>query len=552
MASNGDDHGVKREREETSQVGPAEPPHQSHTPAEKKQRIVPTEGALEVRGLVSNKESGIIIGKGGANISKIRDDSFTFINILKNDFPSSPERVVKIKGDVHGVTQALQLITSLLGQERPHKDAEAMDQPGVKIGEKSQFKLLIHKQQAGAIIGKGGEVIKQMQEQTGCRIQLSNDVLDNSTDKSVTLSGSLESVHLAIQAIIPKLEESAIKPGMPVIPYMPGKAAAPQQDASAGAYGQQQAYGAYGGYPGYGAGGYGAQAAAYSPYGQAVTAYGYGQQAYGGYPAAYGQPVVASGGVGGGDASGYKGGGGYKGTRGAGAPEGSTPYNIPTTSAGAVIGKGGSVISHIKAQSGTQITISDPDPKNPNERTVNISGTTQGVETAIYLIKQRVDQPTTGGAAIGGATSFPGGEATEKMSIPSSSAGSVIGKGGSVISDIKSQSGCHIRISDPDAASMERVVTISGSPQGIQTAIFMIRQRVDAGSSGAPLPTAPSYIAQGTYGATTTTAAAPAYGAAAATSYPAAYGAGAAYGQQSGYAAAYGQTAATGYPSQPY
>merc|ERR1712106_435777 len=86
------------------------------------------------------------------------------------------------------------------------------------------------------------------------------------------------------------------------------------------------------------------------------------------------------------------------------------------------------------------------------------------------------------GAPIGGgAQSAPGGDKTEKIVIPTVCTGSVIGKGGSIISDIKLQSGTFISIADPEPTTPDdRVVSVTGTGQGIQTAIFLIRQRVEA------------------------------------------------------------------------
>lgn len=70
--------------------------------------------------------------------------------------------------------------------------------------------------------------------------------------------------------------------------------------------------------------------------------------------------------------------------------------------------------------------------------------------------------------------------ATEKIVIPKSASGAVIGKGGTIISSIKSQSGTQISLADAAASSEDRVVSITGPPQAIQNAIFLIRQRVEA------------------------------------------------------------------------
>jgi len=91
---------------------------------------------------------------------------------------------------------------------------------------------------------------------------------------------------------------------------------------------------------------------------------------------------------------------------------------------------------------------------------------------------------------------------TEKMVIPSACAGSVIGRNGSIIKDIKTQSGTKISLAADSSPTGDRIVTITGSIQGIQIASFLIRQRVESQqhvqqqqskkSQGAPTTTPPS------------------------------------------------------------
>merc|ERR1712194_911434 len=71
---------------------------------------------------------------------------------------------------------------------------------------------------------------------------------------------------------------------------------------------------------------------------------------------------------------------------------------IPTVCAGTVIGKGGSIIREIKMQSATNVSVAAPEPTAPNDRVVSITGPAQGIQTAIFLIRQRVEsyQPPGG------------------------------------------------------------------------------------------------------------------------------------------------------------
>lgn len=63
---------------------------------------------------------------------------------------------------------------------------------------------------------------------------------------------------------------------------------------------------------------------------------------------------------------------------GAGVVTGAGPISIqkiaiPTICAGCVIGRSGSIIRDLRSQSGTNISIADPDPATPDERVVTIT-----------------------------------------------------------------------------------------------------------------------------------------------------------------------------------
>lgn len=287
------------------------------------------EDLFEQRVLVSNPESSVIIGKGGNNVKNIRAESGCFVSLLKNDQGTiTQERVMTVKGSVEGVAKALQLVAQVLLEARKTQD------------DTLTVKLLINKFQTGSVIGKGGVIIKEIQTETGARIQISNDPLGASTEKSVAVTGTPDVLHGAFLRILTQLKANPLRGGSN-IPYIPGVVSpmgyAPPPQAP---------------YP----------PAPYQPYGQLYPPHQHQQQ---------GPP-----------SSGTK----------------TEKIVIPTVCAGTVIGKGGSIISDIKAQSGTQITIADPEPTAPADRVVAITGSSQGIQTAIYLIRQRVEnyQPPSG------------------------------------------------------------------------------------------------------------------------------------------------------------
>ena len=60
-----------------------------------------------------------------------------------------------------------------------------------------------------------------------------------------------------------------------------------------------------------------------------------------------------------------------------------------------------------------------------------------------------------------------------QVQVPNDIMGKVIGKGGSVINEIRRESGCRIDIAAPDGGAM-RLVTLTGTAQQTQMAQYLI------------------------------------------------------------------------------
>ena len=56
------------------------------------------------------------------------------------------------------------------------------------------FRLIVPASQCGSLIGKGGSKIKEIREVTGASIQVASEMLPNSTERAVTISGGSEAI----------------------------------------------------------------------------------------------------------------------------------------------------------------------------------------------------------------------------------------------------------------------------------------------------------------------------------------------------------------------
>ena len=71
-------------------------------------------------------------------------------------------------------------------------------------------------------------------------------------------------------------------------------------------------------------------------------------------------------------------------------------------------------------------------------------------------------------------------QVTQQLYIPNELVGSVIGKGGSKINEIRQQSGSQVRIHEADPKSTERLVSIIGTPESNQAALYLLYGRLQS------------------------------------------------------------------------
>ena len=77
---------------------------------------------------------------------------------------------------------------------------------------------------------------------------------------------------------------------------------------------------------------------------------------------------------------------------------------------------------------------------------------------------------------------MPGQPITQQIFIPNDMVGAIIGKGGAKINEIRQLSGSVIKINEPQDNNNERLVTITGTPECNQMALYMLYSRLGESS----------------------------------------------------------------------
>lgn len=164
---------------------------------------------LTVRMIMQGKEVGSIIGKKGDNIKKFREDSGAKINISDG---SCPERIVTVTGTTECIHKAFTMICKKF--EEDLQNTPTVPKPPVTL------RLVVPASQCGSLIGKGGSKIKEIRETTGASIQVASEMLPNSTERAVTVSGTADAITLCIQNICSIMLEAS-EQGRACLPLSP-------------------------------------------------------------------------------------------------------------------------------------------------------------------------------------------------------------------------------------------------------------------------------------------------------------------------------------------
>ncbi|XP_030921172.1 poly(rC)-binding protein 2 isoform X1 [Geospiza fortis] len=130
---------------------------------------------------------------------------------------------------------------------------------------------------------------------------------------------------------------------------------------------------------------------------------------------------------------------------------------------GSIIGKKGESVKKMREESGARINISEG---NCPERIITLAGPTNAIFKAFAMIIDKLEEDFSSSMTNSTAASRP--PVTLRLVVPASQCGSLIGKGGCKIKEIRESTGAQVQVAgDMLPNSTERAITIAGIPQSI-------------------------------------------------------------------------------------
>ncbi|XP_045396802.1 poly(rC)-binding protein 3 isoform X6 [Lemur catta] len=300
---------------------------------------------LTIRLLMHGKEVGSIIGKKGETVKKMREESAARINISEGN---CPERIVTITGPTDAIFKAFAMIAYKFEEDiiNSMSNSPATSKPPVTL------RLVVPASQCGSLIGKGGSKIKEIRESTGAQVQVAGDMLPNSTERAVTISGTPDAIIQCVKQICVVMLEAYTIQGQYAIPH-PDLTKLHQLAM---------------------------QQTPFPPLGQTNPAFPGEKLPL--HSSEEAQNLM-------GQSSGLD----------ANPPASTHELTIPNDLIGCIIGRQGTKINEIRQMSGAQIKIANA-TEGSSERQITITGTPANISLAQYLINARLTSEVTGMGAL--------------------------------------------------------------------------------------------------------------------------------------------------------
>jgi len=199
---------------------------------------------ISLRSLVTIKDAGIIIGKGGKNVSEVREITGVKAGVSPV-VEKVNERILTVSGNLDSVAKAYSSFAKYLlenasvpcyniissqfnfinhftnnnNYNNNNNNNNNNDNNNNKEGPYIAIHLLINHLLLGSVIGKSGAKIKEIREASGARIVASKEMLPQSTERVIDIVGTVDAINIAIHKIGECILNDTEK--LYCIPYIP-------------------------------------------------------------------------------------------------------------------------------------------------------------------------------------------------------------------------------------------------------------------------------------------------------------------------------------------
>jgi len=421
--------------------------------------------------LLPANEASCVVGKGGATIREIGQNTFTKLSLsgISEFFPGTNLQELRIRGSSNEtVLAAVMLVFAQISQSLGVITGGDMEVP---VGE-ARVKVVIPAAAAKVVIGRAGANIKELRNQSGMFVHVEETIVPPGpptelSEQVVCLSGRLDGLQTALPLLASYVGEASSEPWFATWcmssnagTFIPGLQLFKNLKGGKGK-GKSEAMGM---------GGFGGKS----------DSMGMGGGFDNGGKGLYGPAAVPN----------FAGGKGYAPPPMNKARGSSISLKLLFTiaEANSIYGVDGGKFCELQASTFTSMRMSDAVYPGGDLYELCITGANEeGVLAAVLQVLDRVMEVV--GSVTAGEAAVENGGAALKLVIPAKAAAAVIGVGGQTVKQLRQQSGVRLSVDTnpvPCIAEMaEQAVLVMGSFAAVNHALSAILQQV-AEVSGEP------------------------------------------------------------------
>lgn len=156
---------------------------------------------------VESSSVGLIIGRSGENLKRVESETGARVQFITGPDSNAPLRQCKVSGNPRQRAEAKREIFRIAeenpraapGRAPPNLPPQSQS-PALREGEKS-MQILVPDRTVGLIIGRGGETIRDLQERSGCHVNIVSESKSISGMRPVNLIGTREAAAKAKELI---------------------------------------------------------------------------------------------------------------------------------------------------------------------------------------------------------------------------------------------------------------------------------------------------------------------------------------------------------------
>ncbi|XP_022327335.2 far upstream element-binding protein 1-like isoform X4 [Crassostrea virginica] len=158
-------------------------------------------GQTVVEIMVPGNKVGLVIGKGGETIKQLQErGGVKMVMIQDSNIPSANEKPLRISGDPQKCQRAKEMVLDLLAEKEMENMSKGFNDYGSYGGGGPPMEIPVPRTAVGIVIGKNGDMIKKIQQESGAKVQFKAD--DGSSPERVcAIAGSPDKVQIAAQMI---------------------------------------------------------------------------------------------------------------------------------------------------------------------------------------------------------------------------------------------------------------------------------------------------------------------------------------------------------------